>query len=144
VTLLDAYALIALAANEPAAGDVERILRRGQASIVVLNLAEAIDVCRRRHGLGSAEIRDVIEPLFLERSLTTVVSEERHAWDAAELRTTHYDRKTRALSMADCLLLAHAGQEDAEIATADRSLAAVARVEGVTVVALPDSAGAKP
>ncbi len=122
---------------------MEALLRRGGTGVVVANLAEAIDVSHRVHGRALAEVRTVLEPL-LGDVLLPVVSGEPEAWLAANLRARHYDRRTRALSLADCLLLAHAVAGDAEIATADPPLAEAARAENVGVVALPDRAGLLP
>jgi predicted nucleic acid-binding protein len=144
VTLLDAYALVALIVDEPAADEVERILRGGDARVVVINLAESVDVAHRVHGLPPDEIRRTLEPLLAGRGLSPIASTEAHAWLAAEVRSAHYDRKTSALSMADCLLIAHAITDGSAIATSDPPLAAAARAEGLEVVALPDSAGASP
>ena len=144
MTLLDAYALVALVGDEPAADEIEALLRGGDARVVVVNLAEAIDVCQRVHLLAAGEVRAALEPLLLAKVLSTVTSDEGHGWRAAELRAKHFDKKDRALSMADCFLLAH-GLEDSEaIATSDPPLAAVARTEGIDVVALPDSADKRP
>jgi predicted nucleic acid-binding protein len=143
VNLLDAYALVALIAEEPAADEVEAILREGDVGAVVANLAEAIDTCQRIHGLPIAEVRDVLEPL-LGGAVFPVVSEEREAWRAAELRGQYYNKKTSALSLADCLLLAHAVVAEAQIATSDPPLADAARSEGLKVIALPDSDGRRP
>jgi hypothetical protein len=81
---------------------------------------------------------------LLARALSAVASEESEAWLAAEIRAKHYDRKTCALSLADCFLLAHAITAGDEIATADPPHAAVARSEGIAVIPLPDSAGTRP
>jgi predicted nucleic acid-binding protein len=143
LTFLDAYALVALVGDEPAAGEVEALLRGENAKVVIVNLAEAIDVSRRVHRLPAAEVHAALEPLLLARVLSAVVSDESHAWLAAELRAKHFDKKS-ALSMADCFLLAH-GLEDGEaIATSDPPLAAVADAERVEVITLPDSAGKRP
>jgi uncharacterized protein with PIN domain len=141
VTLLDAYALIALLADEPAAAEVEEILRTGEARVIVVNLAEAVDICRRVHDLSSDDIRTALEPLLLGSVLSAVVSDERQAWLAAELRAKHYNSKTAALSLADCFLLAHAITDGGPIATPDPPIAAAARAEEVEVLALPDSSG---
>jgi predicted nucleic acid-binding protein len=143
VTLLDAYALIAFVADEPAAGHVEELLRAGESRILVANLAESIDITDRVHGLAATETRSAIEPL-LGGTLVAVVSGEVHAWHATELRGRHYDRRERPLSLTDCFLLAHAVDENEQIATADPPLAAAARAEGVEVVALPDRHGRIP
>jgi uncharacterized protein with PIN domain len=141
---LDAYALIALAAEEAAAAEVETLLRDDECLVAVVNLAECVDVLSRIHGLTENEIRRVIEPLILGGAVSTVVSQDRDAWTAASLRSRHYERKMRPLSLADCFLLAHALDRECSIATCDRPLVAAARAEGVTVLALPDSAGAHP
>ena len=67
-----------------------------------INLAEAIDVCRRVHGLMHDDIRGVVEPLTVSNTLGVGVSDEHDAWLAAELRSEHYDRKTCVISIADC------------------------------------------
>ena len=144
MTLLDAYAVVALVADEPAAAEVEELLRAGGARVVVANLAEAIDVCRRVHHVSGDEVRAALEPLLLARVLSALVSHEHDAWSAAELRRTYYDRRTRAVSLADCFLLAHARAAGDPIATADPPVAEVASAEAIPVVALPDSTGRRP
>ncbi len=140
--MLDAYALVALLADEPAADTVETLLRTEDCGVVLFNLAEAIDVTHRVHGLGSEEARGAVEPL-LSGVLTLVVPTEAHAWRAAELRIRHYDRRTRPLSLADCFLLAAATVDD-PIVTADPPLADAARDEKLQVIGLPDRAGRAP
>lgn len=144
MTLLDAYALVALVADEPPAGEVEVILRGGEARIAAINLAEAVDIAQRVHHVSSEEVRGAIEPLLFGDVLSLAVSDEPQAWLAAEIRAHHYDKKTAPLSMADCFLLAH-GVTDAErLATPDPVVAAVAVSLGVDVVGLPDSSGNRP
>jgi predicted nucleic acid-binding protein len=63
---------------------------------------------------------------------------------AGELHARHYDRKTSPLSMADCVALATAVVLREPIATSDPPLAAAARLEGVTVIPLPDASGRRP
>jgi predicted nucleic acid-binding protein len=144
VTLLDAYALVALIADEPAAEEVDAILREGQARVLIVNMAEALDISQRTYGLARNEVRAALEPLLLRRVLSRVVSDEPHAWLAADLRAQHYERRTRALSLADCFLIAHALTDGGPIATSDPPLASVAREVDVEVTALPDSAGERP
>lgn len=141
--LLDAYALVALLADEPAADEVEELLRgEEEIGVTLFNLAEAVDVTQRVHGLATGAVRGALEPLIGHR-IAPLVPTERDAWRAAELRVRHYDRRHRALSLADCFLLA-AAEHGARIATADPPLADVARGEGVPVVAIPDSVGKRP
>jgi PIN domain nuclease of toxin-antitoxin system len=141
VTLLDAYALIAFLVDEPAAGEVEALMRTGDTGVLVVNLAEALDVTQRVHGVSDAELRAVLEPL-LGDVVAVVTQPAEAAWRAAELRAKHYNRRSSPLSLADCFLLAAAG--DDEIATADRALATALRAAGASVVALPDSSGRRP
>ena len=144
MTFLDAYGLIALVVDGPAADEVQALLRSGDGRVVTVNLAEAVDVATRVHGASGKDLRSVIEPLLLSRSLVSVVSDEQQAWVAGELRAQHYDRRAQALSLADCFLIAHALADRAAIATADPAVAHVARVENVDLVPLPDSAGRRP
>lgn len=136
MTFLDAYALVALLGDEPAADEVEAILSDGGARVVVVNLAEAIDVSQRVHDLTNDAVRAALEPLLLARVLSAAVSDETHAWSAAEIRADHYDRKTKSLSMADCFLLAHALADAVPVATPDPAVALVAGALGVEVISL--------
>ncbi len=68
---------------------------------------------------------------------------EDQAWRGAFLRGRHYARGSCEVSLADCLLLASAGEGDS-VATADTSVVAVARAEGIEVAALPDTSGRRP
>lgn len=144
MTLLDAYALVAFVADEPAAEQVDALLREGDARVVVVNLAEAVDIASRVHGITTAETRAALAPLLLADALAIVRSDEEHAWAAADVRAAHYDRKSCPISMADSFLLAHSLRDGGPIATADPPLADVARAERLDLVALPDSAGRLP
>jgi predicted nucleic acid-binding protein len=143
VIFLDAYALVALLADEPAAEEAEKLLRGGDCGAVLVNLAEAVDVSCRVYGLAEAEVRAGLEPLFASGALAAVTPTEPTAWRAARLRVDHYARRTKPVSLADCFLVASAGHRDA-IATADAPVAEVARAEAVEVIALPDSSGRRP
>jgi len=138
--LLDAFALIALLRGEPAADEVETILRRGGAAMSAVNLAEALDVLQRRDGVDSARLEALTGPLVGD-SLALIAVDERTARDGADVRARRYHRTRAPLSLADCLMLAAARRADAAVATADRPLAGAARAEGVEVTALPDSRG---
>ncbi|MER3409754.1 MAG: hypothetical protein C4306_06590 [Thermoleophilia bacterium] len=141
--VVDAYAIVALIADEPAAQIVEDVLRWGNATMTSINLGEAVDVLCRVHGLPEDRVRAVVEPLILAGHLSVIAPSEVSAWRAAHLRIDYYARDTRPVSIADCFLLAAAGPED-RIATADPSVAEIARVEGIGVLPLPDSAGRCP
>jgi uncharacterized protein with PIN domain len=142
LTYLDAYALVALLADEPAAAEVELLIRGHDCRVSTINLAEAIDVSQRVHSLPLLELRGILGPLFPDDLLLAPPHEE-HAWAAAEIRGRYYSRKS-PLSLGDCFLIAHASIDDDGLATPDAPLAEAARAEGVPVTALPDRAGRRP
>lgn len=76
--------------------------------------------------------------------LTVVAVDESIGRLAGVLRARHYRRTGTAVSLADCVALATARRLDEPLSTADPALAAVARAEGVPVLALPDSQGRVP
>ncbi len=135
MTLLDAYALIAFLVGGPATGQVRSILREGDAAVATANLAEALDVSRRVHALDIGRAMEVIDPL-LGLSLTPLVLDVERARRAAEIRSRHYHRATRPISLADAILLATA-QPDDRIATADPDVLTVADAEGLATIPLP-------
>ena len=140
--LLDATALIALAKDEAAADEVSAILEDGNAAITSVNLAELIDHLVRVDGRDARRVDALVQPLVDEK-LEVRRPTGADAWRAALIRARHYDRKTSALSLADCFLLAGARNDDS-IATSDQPVAAAARAEQIALVALPNSAGARP
>ncbi len=137
-TLIDASALIALLGAEPAAGEVQEMLRGG-AAMTTLNLAEAIDRLKRRYDLAVEQTRPVIEGL-LARSLTLLALGPAQAWRAGEIRAAHYHRTRCPISLADAVLVASA-PAGGRIASSDGPLLTVAASEGIATAALPDSQG---
>jgi uncharacterized protein with PIN domain len=133
--LLDAFALIALLADEPAADAVEALLRSGEAAMTAVNLAEALDVLQRVQGISSERLGTVTTTLVDER-MRLVPVEAQIARNAADIRARHYHRTRAPLSLADCILLAATGESNA-LATADGPLIRVAEAEGLQVRALP-------
>lgn len=140
--VLDAFALVALALDEPAAGEVETLLRRGDARVSAVNFAEAIDQLGRVHGRDGGELRAAFEPVVGE-AFTIDPVDGASAWQAAQLRRRHYRRRSSELSLADSFALA-AAITAGTLATADPPLARAARAEHVAVEALPDSSGRRP
>jgi PIN domain nuclease of toxin-antitoxin system len=140
--ILDAFALVALAADEPAAAEVESLLRRGDAAMTAVNLAEAVDVLGRTKGHDPETVEAVLAPLLAE-TVVLVDVDAAAAWRAARLRARHYDRRSSPLSLADCFALAAAAQ-DGSLATADPPLAAAARAEDIDLLPLPGSDGRRP
>lgn len=134
--LLDAYALIAFLAGGRAAPHVRALLREGNAGVATANLAEALDVSQRVHGVPVARAMEILEPL-LEGPLTTLPLDLPVARRAAEVRASHYHRSSRPISLADSILIGTARRGD-QIATADADVLTVARAEGLQTVALPE------
>jgi PIN domain nuclease of toxin-antitoxin system len=140
VILLDAYALTALLAEEPAANEVGQLLTGGGTAIAAPNLAEAADRLGRVHAIAVQRTRAALESLEQFTDLHVRPAERAHAWLAAELRVRHYHRTRRPLSLGDCLLLAMTGEHD-QLATADPHVLATAHDERIGWIALADSRG---
>lgn len=132
---------MALLADEPAADEVEELLREG-VEMAAVNLAEALDVLGRVEGVSTERLRGAVDPL-LAGPVTVISVTARHAFRAAEIRLRHYHRRRSPLSLADCLALAACGRGRV-LATADPDLAAAAHMEGIRVMALPDRRGERP
>ena len=139
MTLLDANALIAVIRGEPAMEKVLTILRDGSAAMTTVNLAEVYDSVSRKVGLAHEGVAEVIDPL-LQGPIVPIPVDVGLARRAAQIRTVHYHRRRRDLSLADCVLLAAAGDED-RIATADSDVLVVAAELGIETIELPPSSG---
>jgi PIN domain nuclease of toxin-antitoxin system len=139
MTFLDASALIAVIQGEPAMKQVLAILREGSAAMTATNVAEVFDVVARKAGIDHTRIADVVEPLF-EGPLALVPVDLALARRAAEVRTEHYHRKRRSLSLADATLLAAPRSGD-KIATSDSRVLTVAAELGIETIELPPSSG---
>ena len=142
--MLDASALVAALAGEPATDEVEEILRRRPPpSISAVSLCEAIDALTRVIGRPADAVHDRLDWLIADGL------EVEPAWlpvarRAASIRAEHYHRADLPVSLADCFCLATAMALDTDLATTDPALARLAREVGVEVVALPDSQGRRP
>lgn len=139
MTFLDACALIAVIHGEPAMKHVLTILREGTAAMTATNVAEVFDVVARKRGIDYGRIADVIEPLF-DGPLTLAPVDLDLARRAAEVRTEHYHRKRRSLSLADATLLAAPRSGD-KIASSDADVLAVAAELGIETIKLSPSSG---
>jgi len=139
VTFLDACALIAVIHGEPAMNRVLAILREGSAAMTATNISEVFDVVARKRGIDYARIADVVEPL-IDGPLALVPVDFGLARRAAEVRTDHYHRKHRSLSLADATLLAAPRPGD-RIASSDSDVLAIAAELGIETIELPPSDG---
>jgi PIN domain nuclease of toxin-antitoxin system len=137
-TVLDAYALIAFLLDEPAAGEVERILRDGDAAVTSVNFAEVLDRLIRGQNMPREAVQSTLASV-LEARVERIDVDFRLASAAALLRATHYHRTQRPLSLADCLCLAAARRGD-QVATADGPMLETAEIEGIATVSLASPA----
>lgn len=138
VIVLDAYALEAYLALEPAAPIVRDLILSGQQVLITgINLAEVIDRMIRVNGAN----REQLENDLIGLGLTVSGVDATMAFDAAALRAIHYHRTRRAVSLADCCAAALSLDRDAPLATSDPALLDLLHAEGGRYVALPDSAG---
>jgi uncharacterized protein with PIN domain len=142
VIVLDAYALVALLADEPAAEEVAGLIAGSAAAVPAPNLAEAADRLARVHGIPVARTRATVELLEGSGDVRVVALGPDQAWRAAELRTTYYHRTRCPLSLGDCLLIASVAGAD-QLVTSDGYVLQTAAHEGIAWTALPDSQGAR-
>lgn len=142
--LLDASALISLLVDEPGAAEVEELLHGGDACLTAVGYGEVVDQALRVQGRAPLDLALALDPLLKCGALRVVDVTATIGLQAGHLRAKHYDRRSRDLSMADCVLLAAAASHGAAVATADRPLVQAARAEGLHVHLLPDSRGHRP
>jgi ribonuclease VapC len=139
VIVLDAYAVVALVGDDPAADGVESLVRSG-ASMSAVNAAEVVDrVGRLYQGDGSVALQN------LQRAgLSIVAFDDDLAVDAGRLRREHYNRRTSAVSLADCACAVTAARLGVPVATSDPALARMVLAMGGAVHQLPDCTGTLP
>jgi predicted nucleic acid-binding protein len=116
---------------------VQALLREGSAAMTATNVSEVFDVVARKGRIDYVRIADVVEPLF-EGPLAVVAVDLGLARRAAEIRTEHYHRRQRSLSLADATLLAAPRSGD-RIATSDSDVLTVAAELGIETIELPPS-----
>jgi len=144
VSVLDAQAVVAAFVGEPAAGEVEALLRGGDGPprISAANVAEIIDVLVRFRSQGIEPVEERLDWLIAGGLEVTAV-DDGIARRAGAVRARHYHARQRPISLADCLALATALVLDDVLATSDPHLLDTATAEGCRVRALPDSRGVK-
>lgn len=138
MTILDSFAVIALLKGEPAAEAVREVIERGGCALTTLGVAEIIDHLVRVVAVTDEDaVLDVAQleldaPIDLDEGAATM---------AAITRARHYNRKTCAVSLADCVVAHVARTNDAAVATSDPHLLDLCHDEGIRFIALPDSHG---
>jgi PIN domain nuclease of toxin-antitoxin system len=142
VTVLDAYAVIAYLRREPAGAAVKPLLQ-GPTLLCAANAAEVVDQLVRVHAQNLDKVE--VNLAILNRiGMTITPVTEPIAILAGILRARHYDKRTAAVSHADCLAAATALRESQPLATADPPLARLVRAEGGKVIALGETKGRRP
>lgn len=137
--ILDSYAVLAFFGGEYAAARVQSMIEGDQAAaLTVLGVAEVIDNLVR--GAGMDEDEAVLDLAQLGLSRPPDLSPQ-IASNAGLMRARYYDRRTRALSLADCVAAETARTYAATLATADRPLLETCMAESIAVNILPDSSG---
>ena len=139
MTILDAYAVLALLKDETAASAVESLLRHEPtAALTALGVAEVLDHLVRLVGVDEEEaVLDLAElglgpPLVVDADL---------AMRAGLLRTRRYHRRRCAISLADSVVAAAARATGRPVATSDPHLLDICAAENIAYVALADTAG---
>lgn len=138
MTILDAYAVIALLRGEPAAAAVEATLNRGDAALTAVGVGEVLDHLVRLAGADEEEAALDVAQLGL---LDGIVVTAQLGGAAGRLRARHYHRTRCAVSMADCLAAETARSRSEALATSDPHLLAVCHAEGIAYLVLPQSDG---
>jgi PIN domain nuclease of toxin-antitoxin system len=142
VSVLDAYAVIAYLRGEACADEVAGLLRE-PTILTAVNAAEVVDQLVRVFGRDPDVVHADLVLLASDGMTVQPVSAE---WglEAGRLRSRHYHRQRRAVSLADCVAAVTALAGERPLATSDSALAAVVRDEGGRVHALPGSDGTRP
>ena len=137
--VLDSFAVLALLRDEPAAAQVQQLIKDDEeAALTVLGVAEVVDCLVRL--LGADEDSAVLDLAQLGLASPSPV-EAGLALQAGLLRARYYHRKSRAVSLADCIAAETARPPGDQLATADPHLLDLCHEEGIAFIALPDSTG---
>ena len=136
--ILDAYAVIALLKGEPAATFVQELIEHGDCRLTTLGVAEIVDHLVRL--VGVEEDQAVLD--LAQLGLTNADPlDPTTALRAGLLRARHYHRRTRAVSLADCVLAQSAADSSGAVVTSDPHLLDLCREERIEIIALPDTSG---
>lgn len=138
MTVLDSVAVLAALKGEPAAHELQALLARGGCALTTVGVVEVIDHLIRvmqvedDEAVLDLEDADLDPPLKLDNA---------GAVEAGILRARHYHRKTRRVSLADCVAAQAARASGSPLATSDPHLLDLCHDEGIAVIPLPDSHG---
>ena len=139
MTILDSFAVLAFLKDEPAAPEVARLLAEDPPpALTALGVAEVLDHLVRLVGVDEEDAVLDLAQLGLADAFPIDAD---LAGRAGRLRARHYNRRTRAVSLADCVLVEVARREDRAVVTSDPHLLDTCKAEGVAHVALADARG---
>jgi predicted nucleic acid-binding protein len=137
--ILDAHAVLALLKGEPAAPVVRELLdAEPVCALTVLGVAEVLDHLVRLEGAADEEAALDLAQLGLG---DPVPIGEAVGVRAGLLRARHYNRRTCAVSLADCVAAEAARGSASALVTPDPHLLDLCLEAGVATVVLPDSGG---
>jgi PIN domain nuclease of toxin-antitoxin system len=140
VTVLDVYAVIAYLRAEPAAGEVRPLLDDGDATLTAVGVAEVLDHLVR---LAGADEENAALDLAQLGLLEGIVVDSDLGLAAGRLRARRYHRSRCAVRMADCIAVEAARQAATSLATSDPHLLDLCDIEGISVIVLTASDGAR-
>lgn len=137
--ILDAYAVLALLMGEPEAPVVRDLLgAKPRPALTALGVAEVLDHLVRAGGAtGDDAALDLAQIGLADPSPVGEIVGLR----AGLLRPRHHDRRTRAVSLADCVAAEVARASVTARVTADPHVLDLCSEKGIATVALPDSGG---
>ncbi|MGH9054652.1 MAG: PIN domain-containing protein [Acidimicrobiales bacterium] len=138
MTVLDAFAVLALLKGEPAAPEVQNLIEAGDAVFSPPGIAEVVDHLVR---IMKTTEEDAVLDLAQLGVPTTGPLDDDQTRRAGLLRARHYHRKDRAVSLADCVAAETARSLNSALATSDPHLLDLCREEGIAIIPLPDSKG---
>lgn len=138
--VFDASALVAWMLDEPAADEVTDLLGRQGGACSAVNAAEVVDRLLRRESASRPQIDGVLGQLATH-GFEILDCTEPIGLEAGAIRSMHYHRVERAVSLADCVAVATAAAAAASLVTSDGPLAQVAVRSDVEVVVIPNSRG---
>lgn len=140
MTVLDAFAVLALLKGEPAAVEVRHLIDGGDCALTPLGIAEVTDHLVR---VVKVPEEDAVLDLAQLGLPTPKPLDDTQALRAGLLRARHYHRKDRAVSLADCVVAEVARSAGSSVATSDPHLLDLCRAEGINLIPLPDSQGGR-
>ena len=139
MTVLDAFAVIALLKGEPASAQVQALIEAGGCALTTLGVAEVVDHLVRLVGASDEDAVLDVAQLGLDASIEL---DEAAAIQGALLRARHCNKKSRQVSLADCVAASAARTGQTAVATSDPHLLDLCNHERIAVITLPDSSGA--